>query len=139
MIPELEARRSAESLAKELLAAHGLSEWRVVVSADLRASGQCNYTRKVISLKLARIVGGDRDALRNTILHEVAHALAGPAAKHGPVWRATARAIGCNAEVGTRYTETVRGVALAQAVNRASHDVCTGCWLVRSASGECGC
>jgi plasmid stabilization system protein ParE len=34
--------------------------------------------------------------VRDTILHEVAHALAGPKAKHGPVWREVAVRIGCS-------------------------------------------
>ena len=34
--------------------------------------------------------------MRETILHEIAHALAPRGAGHGPVWRALAQSIGCN-------------------------------------------
>ena len=36
--------------------------------------------------------------VRDTILHEIAHALAGPKHNHDKVWREKARAIGCTAE-----------------------------------------
>jgi hypothetical protein len=36
--------------------------------------------------------------VRDTILHEIAHALAGARAGHGPAWVATALRIGCSAE-----------------------------------------
>ncbi len=32
------------------------------------------------------------------ILHEIAHANAGPGAGHGPIWKAEARRIGCTAD-----------------------------------------
>lgn len=38
------------------------------------------------------------ERLKNTILHEIAHAIAGPDAGHGPVWKRVAREIGCDAE-----------------------------------------
>jgi hypothetical protein len=34
--------------------------------------------------------------VRNTILHEIAHALVGPSHGHDGVWRAPARLMGCN-------------------------------------------
>lgn len=38
------------------------------------------------------------DVLKNTILHELAHAIAGHEAGHGPKWKYIARGIGCDAE-----------------------------------------
>lgn len=38
------------------------------------------------------------DVLKNTILHELAHAIAGHEAGHGPKWKSVAREIGCDAE-----------------------------------------
>jgi hypothetical protein len=40
----------------------------------------------------------NRGGLRNTMLHEIAHAIAGHAAGHGPVWRAAARKVGATPE-----------------------------------------
>lgn len=40
--------------------------------------------------------------VRNTILHELAHAMVGHEAKHGPEWKRVARMIGCNAERCTK-------------------------------------
>ena len=56
----------------------------------------CRFEAKVIGLSapLARL-HDDRE-VRDTILHEIAHALAGPAAGHGPAWRDVAARIGCS-------------------------------------------
>ena len=39
-----------------------------------------------------------RREARDTLLHEIAHALAGIAAGHGPAWRQVARSLGCSTE-----------------------------------------
>jgi predicted SprT family Zn-dependent metalloprotease len=49
-----------------------------------------------ISQHLARL--NDESTVRNTILHEIAHALMGHEAGHGPKWRAKAREIGRDGE-----------------------------------------
>lgn len=39
-------------------------------------------------------MNGPPDQVTDTILHEIAHALAGPAARHGPAWKSIARRLG---------------------------------------------
>jgi predicted SprT family Zn-dependent metalloprotease len=57
--------------------------------------GLCNYQRQTISLSLPIFeLPANRMRAQDTILHEIAHALAGYAAGHGPIWAATARRIG---------------------------------------------
>ena len=84
----------ASRLARELMDQHGLEAWTFELDAAVRRAGMCSYARRRISLSapLARI--HDERQVRDTILHEVAHALAGPRAKHGPVWREVALRIG---------------------------------------------
>ena len=40
-------------------------------------------------------LNGEKDVV-DTILHEIAHALVGLKAGHGPIWQRKAREIGCN-------------------------------------------
>lgn len=70
--------------------------WDVRVGSALKQLGSCNYGTKIItiSLPLANLYGEDH--LEDTILHEIAHALAGPQAGHGPAWKSVCRAIGAN-------------------------------------------
>jgi predicted SprT family Zn-dependent metalloprotease len=49
--------------------------------------GQCFYGRQVIMLSKFHAQHNDRSITRNTILHEIAHALAGVGAGHGPKWK----------------------------------------------------
>ena len=39
------------------------------------------------------------EEVKNTLLHEIAHALVGPGHRHNRVWRQKAREIGCDAKV----------------------------------------
>lgn len=44
------------------------------------------------------VVANDRDEVLDTLLHEIAHALAGPLAGHGPVWKAACVRVGARPE-----------------------------------------
>jgi predicted SprT family Zn-dependent metalloprotease len=62
-------------------------------NAKTRA-GQCDFARRRITLSrhlALRFAATDVDQV---VVHEVAHALAGPEAGHGPRWRAIARELG---------------------------------------------
>lgn len=49
-------------------------------------NGRCDYNRRVISLSFPLTSQREEAAVRNTIIHEIAHALT-PGAGHGEVWR----------------------------------------------------
>jgi predicted SprT family Zn-dependent metalloprotease len=49
--------------------------------------------------------GGDEEVL-DTIKHEVAHAIAGYSAKHGPIWQRIAIALGASPKPTTRLSYT---------------------------------
>src|SRR4051812_25930717 len=73
----------------------GLHGWRVTVSSRMnRALGQCRYRTRTIQLSLAHVRLNDAVKVRETILHEVAHALVGPGHGHDRVWRAMAVRVG---------------------------------------------
>ena len=87
----------AIDLATELLDAHGLVGWRVKLDHARRRAGQCDFTNKTISLSRLYVRHAEIDHIRDTILHEIAHALVGPRHGHDAVWRQKAREIGCTA------------------------------------------
>ncbi len=84
-------------IALELMNRHGLVGWRVKLDHARRRAGQCDYNSRVISLSRLYIRKADKDHIRDTILHEIAHAIVGPRHGHDVVWRQKAREIGCTA------------------------------------------
>ena len=89
---------AAYSLARGLLDEHGLGEWTVVYDAAKRRAGVCRFRERQIGLSAPLTRLHDEVHVRDTILHEVAHALAGPQHGHDEVWRAIAVRIGCSGE-----------------------------------------
>ncbi len=84
----------ASNLARGLIASHRLHGWTFRFNHGKRTLGLCNYTDHRIELSMYFVARNDESAVRDTILHEIAHALAGPAAGHGPAWRAICQEIG---------------------------------------------
>ena len=85
---------AAESLIKK----HGLDGWSFQFDNAQRRAGACAYSTKVISLSRLYCLKASDDQVRNTILHEIAHALAGPKHNHDARWKSIARSIGCTAD-----------------------------------------
>lgn len=93
--------KDAQQLALTLMNEHGLTAqgWTFEFDRAKRRYGQCNYNKRVISLSDVLTHRETNDSrVKNTILHEIAHALVGPFHGHNHVWRTRARAIGCTAE-----------------------------------------
>lgn len=84
---------------KSIFAKHqaSLVGWTVQLSMAKRRRGQCNYTKRVISLSKDLIRFDTLANVRNTLLHEIAHVMT-PGHKHDAVWKSTALQIGCNGE-----------------------------------------
>lgn len=87
----------AEQLANELMAHHGLhvNGWRFAFDQGSRTFGRCWHApRKTITLSRLLTHHNDESEVRNTILHEIAHALCGPFEGHGPLWHQVCVEIG---------------------------------------------
>jgi predicted SprT family Zn-dependent metalloprotease len=84
----------AENLALAAMEDWGLSGWTFAFDNAKRRCGCCNHTRRKITLSRHYVRANTRADVRDTILHEVAHALAGGRAGHGPYWKQWARAVG---------------------------------------------
>ncbi|MDE1977025.1 MAG: SprT-like domain-containing protein, partial [Elusimicrobia bacterium] len=88
--------RDAASLARQLLDIHGLLDWRFSFDRSRRRFGVCNWSAKTIGLSRPLTELNDETHVRDTILHEIAHALAGRQAGHGPKWREAAVLVGAS-------------------------------------------
>jgi hypothetical protein len=97
----------AEGLAIDLIIEYGLFDkgWDFQFDRAKRRFGCCNYTKKRITLSEPLTKLRTEQMVRNTILHEIAHALVGHEHGHNKVWKAKAIEIGCN---GDRCSGDVR-------------------------------
>jgi predicted SprT family Zn-dependent metalloprotease len=88
----------AQTLANELMKQHNLiaSGWWFSFDNAKRRFGVCNFGLKKIGLSSHLVKLNDESHVRNTILHEIAHALVGRKHGHDAVWRAKAIEIGCD-------------------------------------------
>lgn len=89
-----DARRTALALMAE----HGLRGWTFAYDRAKRRAGATHFGDRRITLSRELTALHDEVEVRETLLHEVAHALVGPRHGHDDVWRATALRIGSNGE-----------------------------------------
>jgi hypothetical protein len=77
-----------------------LTNWKFVMNHSKTSLGMCNYTQKKICISSYFLKGNNcnEQSMRNTILHECAHALAGHHNSHNDKWKKIAKHIGCNGE-----------------------------------------
>lgn len=84
------------ALARELMAQHGLTTqgWIFEYDQAKRRAGCCFHQQKRITLSYHYVLANPLEEVRDTILHEIAHALAGHKAGHGWEWVQVCRRIG---------------------------------------------
>lgn len=85
-------------IATDLILKHGLQGWRFKQSRSARALGSCKYKGKFICVSKYYIEKMSEEEFIETVLHEIAHAIAGHSAGHGPIWKAAAIKIGAKPE-----------------------------------------
>lgn len=87
----------AAGLALELMHEHLAGQgWSLKFDNAKRRGGGCIHRRRIITLSRQLTLLNDEPIVRNTILHEIAHAIVGAGHGHDATWRATARSIGCD-------------------------------------------
>lgn len=86
------------------------TEWTFGFDHAKTRAGLCNYTQKRITVSRHLAARFDDDEIHQVLLHEVAHALAGPGTGHGPKWKLIARELGF---VGKRTHDGVTATELA--------------------------
>ena len=88
----------AKKLVLDLMTEHKLLDdgWYFRFNNSRTIAGQCNHTYKEINLSKFLLPHMLDSSIKNTILHEIAHALVGYSHGHDSVWRRKALEIGCD-------------------------------------------
>ncbi len=86
----------AERMCREEMRTHGCSDWNFAWNTRATALGLTNFRTRTIYLSKSLTEVNTEAQMRDTILHEIAHALVGVEAGHGPIWQAKARELGAN-------------------------------------------
>lgn len=85
------------SLARMLLDAHDLIEWRFEFDRARRRFGACHYGPRLITMSRELALANTIEVCSNTIKHEIAHALTDPmVSAHGSAWRQMAVMVGAD-------------------------------------------
>ena len=119
--------QQAKKLAIEQMDKHGLLDlgWSFEYDNAKSRFGVCRYRLKVIGLSMPLVSANEEAAVRDTILHEIAHALVGTGHGHDSVWKAKCREIGAKPErcYSSEDTNVIAGKYRA---------VCGGCGKTHS-------
>jgi len=88
---------AAATLARTLMNQHGLTEWALTFDNAKARAGVCRPATRQLGLSRPLTELHSDGEVRETILHEIAHALVGAEHHHDAVWKAKAAQIGCSA------------------------------------------
>ena len=80
--------------ADALIRLHLDTSWTFAFDNARTRAGLCSYDKKRISVSRLLAARYDDDEIHQVLLHEVAHAIAGAGAGHGPRWKKIARELG---------------------------------------------
>lgn len=89
-------RNEAQNYLRSQLDKFGLRGWKIRVSYDEKANylGLCDYDNNTIILNSYHVELHPESEVKDTCLHEIAHALVGPNESHNLIWQAKATEIG---------------------------------------------
>lgn len=92
------ATKIVYGMARSLMDKYGLCDWTIKFNRRASSLGLCDSSMKTIALSLLYMRHSETTEalMRNTILHEIAHALVGVHHGHDDVWKAKALEIGCD-------------------------------------------
>ena len=93
-------------MARRLMDAHGLIGWTLAFVEAKSRLGDCHFKDRVIRISRSHALEDSEAQFRDTVLHEIAHAIAGREAGHEPLWKATARRIGATPRAAVYERQT---------------------------------
>lgn len=95
--------------------------WRFGTNTNKSSLGRCIYSKRTLELSRHFLGAVPVTDMWNTVLHEIAHAIAGPYAGHGHLWKRIHTALGGTAEA----TATLDAEAREKVQARSKwHGVC---------------
>jgi predicted SprT family Zn-dependent metalloprotease len=125
--------QKAYAIAAQFIKKHNLLEWDFLVDFAKSRAGVCDYKKKEIRLSHEFILMSTDEEIKDTILHEIAHALVGKEHNHNKVWQKKAREIGSNAKrtikkkySNPKYTVTCENNCFHATRERKRHHVKCG-------------
>jgi len=99
--------KKLEQAVSEQLARYSLTGWTFGLADTKRRLGVCKHRSKRIEISKYYAIHNSEESVLDTLLHEIAHAVAGPEAGHGPIWKAVAARIGATPRACDDSPDTV--------------------------------
>ena len=99
---------AAQLLERHLNTGAPATWWRFRFETATARAGICRYTTRTIALSVSYVLRAPWDDVRDTLLHEIAHAIVGPGHAHDAVWQTAARRIGCTANRCSTLTHSLK-------------------------------
>lgn len=96
------------TIASREMRTHGLLGWTFGLADTKRRLGVCKYRTKRIELAKYYALNSPPETVLDTLRHEIAHAIAGPAARHGPAWKAVAIRLGATPRACDNSPDTIQ-------------------------------
>lgn len=75
-----------------------LKEYKIEIDNSKRRMGRHRGSRKIISLSKSHILHSPPEDVTDTLLHEIAHAIAGGFNGHNDIWKKVCIEVGCKPE-----------------------------------------
>lgn len=103
---------AAKNIANELMQKHGLiaDGWTFGYDNAKMRLGVCRFRTKKINMSRLYTINSNEVEVKDTILHEIAHALVGPVVKHGWIWKMKARELGAEPSLASSTVKALEGI-----------------------------
>jgi predicted SprT family Zn-dependent metalloprotease len=93
---KIQPKYIVKKYALEKMAEFGLTDWHFNWDKAVKRFGYCSYGKKRISISETLAMLNPWSQVKDTVLHELAHALAPRGSHHGPAWKRKCVEIGAN-------------------------------------------
>lgn len=90
-----------------VLSERGIDDWGVRFNTAYTVIGVANYRTRQITIANPLLMESESESL-DTAMHEAAHVIAGPSAKHGPEWKRVALELGASPKSSTKSVRLER-------------------------------
>jgi predicted SprT family Zn-dependent metalloprotease len=126
----------ARKLAVELIAQYKLDGWSFSFDNAKKRHGLCHYSKKTIFLSKISTSNRTNEEVKNTILHEIAHALT-PGEHHNKVWKRKFIEIGGTGERCSKCEYKAKGKNMYICTNCGHNTETHRKWIVPHACYVC--